>query len=167
MKNILLISDTHGYLDNKLLKYIEKADEVWHAGDIGNISLCDSISALKPFKAVYGNIDGNDVRNSYPENLIFDCENVKILITHIGGYPGKYPARIKNLITEHQPKMFICGHSHILKVMYDQSNELLHLNPGACGSHGFHKIKTALRFEIEADQIKNLSIIELGSRASV
>lgn len=167
MKNILLISDTHGYLDNKLFKYIEKADEVWHAGDIGNISLCDSIAESKPVKAVYGNIDGTDVRGVYPENLIFNCENVKVLITHIGGYPGKYPTRIKNLITEHQPKMFICGHSHILKVMYDKTNELLHLNPGACGSHGFHKIKTALRFEIEDDQIKNLAIIELGSRASV
>jgi putative phosphoesterase len=165
LQKILLISDTHSYLDEKLVKHIKNADEVWHAGDIGNYNLCLEIEKLKPLNAVYGNIDGQDIRKSYPENLIFDCENVKVLITHIGGYPGKYPSRVKNLLLEHQPKLFICGHSHILKVIYDKQLNLLHINPGACGIHGFHNVKTAVKFEIEGTEIKNLAIIELGSRA--
>ena len=167
MKKILLISDTHNFLDKKLLKYIQEADEVWHAGDIGTIELCDVIEKLKPLKAVFGNVDGKDVRTAYPENLIFKCENVKVFITHIGGYPGRYPARIKQLLQEETPKLFICGHSHILKVMYDKEFELLHINPGACGVHGFHAVKTAVRFEIDSAEIKNLAIIELGSRTSL
>lgn len=146
---------------------MEAADEVWHGGDIGTIELCDQIEKLKPLRAVFGNIDGKDIRASYPENLFFSCENVKVFMTHIGGYPGKYPARIKDLIKEHKPNLFICGHSHILKVMYDQQYELLHINPGACGVHGFHLVKTAVRFEIEGAEIKNLAIIELGSRTSL
>ncbi|MDX2173930.1 MAG: metallophosphoesterase family protein [Bacteroidota bacterium] len=165
MKKILLISDTHSYLDEKLIKHINNSDEVWHAGDIGSYELCQKIEKLKPLKAVYGNIDGPDIRKTYPENLIFDCENVKVLITHIGGYPGKYPSRVKNLLLEHQPKLFICGHSHILKVIYDKELNLLHINPGACGINGFHQVKTAVRFEIDGSEIKNLAIIELGSRA--
>jgi uncharacterized protein len=167
MKKILLISDTHGYLDPKLLKHIEEADEVWHGGDIGTIEVCDSIQRLKPLKAVYGNIDAPGIRASYPENLVFACEELKVLITHIGGYPGKYPARVKNLITEHKPGLFICGHSHILKVMFDKQFNLLHINPGACGVQGFHQVKTAVRFEVEEKEIKNLAVIELGKRASV
>ena len=167
MRKILLISDTHGYLDKGLLKHIQNADEVWHAGDIGTIELCLEIDKIKPLKAVYGNIDGQDIRTDYPENLIFDCEGVKILMTHIGGYPGKYPAKLKQLLLEHTPKLFICGHSHILKVMYDKESELLHMNPGAAGVHGFHAVKTAIRFEIEGAEIKNLAIIELGSRTSL
>ncbi len=165
VKKILLISDTHNYLDSKLQKYIAEADEVWHAGDIGNIDLCKNIEVNKPLKAVFGNIDDLEIRNKYPENLIFDCENVKVLMTHIGGYPGKYPTRIKNLIKETKPKLFICGHSHILRVMFDKENNLLHINPGACGVHGFHKVKTIVRFEIEKEEIKNLSVVELGNRA--
>lgn len=167
MKKILLISDTHGYLDKKLFKHISEADEVWHAGDIGDVELSSEIEKLKPFKAVFGNIDGNALRSLYPENLIFDCEKVKVFMTHIGGYPTKYPARIKKELEEHKPAIFICGHSHILKVMYDQENELLHMNPGACGNHGFHIVKTALRFEIEGSEIKNLAVIELGNRTSL
>ncbi|PBQ34118.1 YfcE family phosphodiesterase [Sphingobacteriaceae bacterium] len=167
MKKILLISDTHSYLDKSLLKHIEAADEVWHAGDIGTMELCKEIEKLKPFRAVFGNIDANDIRITYPENLIFDCEGVKVLMTHIGGYPGKYPARIKELIIKNRPNLFICGHSHILKVMYDKQYDLLHINPGACGVHGFHAVKTVVRFEIENTDIKNLAIIELGSRTSL
>ena len=167
MKKILLISDTHSYLDPALQKHIEEADEVWHAGDIGTIDVCENIEKLKPLKAVFGNIDAPDIKNKYPENLIFTCENVKVFITHIGGYPGKYPARIKNLIKENQPKLFICGHSHILKVIFDKENNLLHINPGACGVHGFHNVKTAVRFELEKSEIKNLAVIELGKRAAI
>ena len=165
MRKILLISDTHGYLEPKLNKYIVAADEVWHAGDIGNVELCKQIEKLKPLKAVFGNIDGLDITSKYPENLIFTCETVKVFITHIGAYPGKYSAKIKQLIKEHQPKLLICGHSHILKVMFDKENNLLYINPGACGVHGFHKVKTAVRFEIENAEIKNLAVIELGDRA--
>jgi len=167
LKKILLISDTHSYLDPALQKHIEEADEVWHAGDIGTIDVCENIEKLKPLKAVFGNIDAPDIKNKYPENLIFTCENVKVFITHIGGYPGKYPARIKNLIKENQPKLFICGHSHILKVIFDKENNLLHINPGACGVHGFHNVKTAVRFELEKSEIKNLAVIELGKRAAI
>ncbi|WP_317896821.1 metallophosphoesterase family protein [Aurantibacillus circumpalustris] len=167
MKKILLISDTHNYLDKGLIKHIEAADEIWHAGDIGTIEICDAIEKLKPLKAVFGNVDGNDIRVAYSENLFFDCENVKVFITHIGGYPGKYPTKIKQLILQHKPKLFICGHSHILKVMYDKELELLHINPGACGVHGFHTVKTIVKFEIEGAEIKNLAIIELGSRTSL
>lgn len=167
MKRILLISDTHDYLDPKLIKHIEEADEVWHGGDIGSDELCDRIESIKPLRAVFGNIDDLSLQKRFPENLIFDCEGMKVLITHIGGYPGKYPARIKLLFKEHQPKLFICGHSHILKVMFDKENDLLHINPGACGSQGFHKTKTAVKFEVDNGAIKNLAIIELGTRSSL
>jgi putative phosphoesterase len=167
LKKILLISDTHNFLDPALIKHINAADEVCHAGDVGTIGVCDAIQKLKPLRAVFGNIDGNDVRIVYPENLFFDCENVKVFITHIGGYPNRYPAKIKHLLLQHKPKLFICGHSHILKVMYDKELDLLHINPGACGVHGFHNVKTAIKFEIEGSEIKNLAIIELGSRTSL
>lgn len=167
MKKILLISDTHSFLEPKLIKHIQNADEVWHAGDIGTISLCLEIEKYKTLKAVFGNIDGVDIRKSYPENLIFTCEELKVFITHIGGYPGKFPAKIKTLLREHQPGLFICGHSHILKVMFDKELNLLHMNPGACGVHGFHLVKTALQFEIEGKEIKNLAVIELGQRTSL
>jgi len=167
LRKILLISDTHSYLEPKLIKHIQNADEVWHAGDIGSLKVCEEILALKPFKAVFGNIDDHGIRNIYPENLDFYCEEVKVLITHIGGYPSKYPAKIKALIKESKPQLFICGHSHILKVMYDKENQLLHMNPGACGVHGFHQVKTVLRFEIDKKEIKNLEVIELGKRSEV
>jgi uncharacterized protein len=165
LKKILLISDTHGTLDSKLTKYIEAADEVWHAGDIGNIELCRQLQATKPLRAVFGNIDDQEIRSFFPENLIFLCEEVKVFITHIAGYPGKFSAKIKEKIKENKPNLFICGHSHILKVMYDKENEMLFMNPGACGNQGFHKVKTAVRFEIDQSQIKNLEVIELGLRA--
>lgn len=164
MKNILIISDTHNHLDEKLIKYIEAADEVWHAGDIGSNSICEQIIKLKPLKAVYGNIDGNDIRKDYPEVLIFKCEEVKVFITHIGGYPQKYNPKAKQIILTEKPDLFICGHSHILKVMFDKVNNVLHINPGAAGVHGFHKVKTAIRLVIEEKQMKNLEIIELGAR---
>ena len=167
MRKILLISDTHGYLDPKLLKHIDAADEIWHAGDIGSNSLAESIEKIRPFKAVYGNIDGADISGRFPEDLVFTCESVKVYITHIGGYPGKYPARIKKQLSVQQPQLFICGHSHILKVIYDQENSLLHINPGACGVHGFHAMRTAVRFEIDGAEIKNLAVIELGPRTSL
>ena len=164
MLNILLISDTHSYLDPKLIKHIEEADEVWHAGDIGSIDVTEEIKKIKTLKAVHGNIDDQVVRNEFPKNLIFMCEDVKIFITHICGQPTNYTKEVKELILEEKPQVFICGHSHILKVMYQKQFEVLHLNPGACGSHGFHQIKTALRFVIDKDQIKDLAIIELGPR---
>ena len=167
MKKILLISDTHSFLEPKLIKHIQNADEVWHAGDLGTLQLCEDIEKLKPFKAVWGNIDGAEFRNIYPENLIFNCEGVKVFMTHIGGYPGRYPAKIKQLLVEHKPKLFICGHSHILKVMFDKELNVLHINPGACGVHGFHIMKTAVQFEIDGAEIKNLAVIELGKRTSL
>ncbi|MHB8260858.1 MAG: metallophosphoesterase family protein [Bacteroidia bacterium] len=165
MMKILLISDTHSYLDERLFKYIQTVDEVWHAGDIGTISLCNQVSKLKPLRAVYGNIDGQDIRIVYPKNAIFFCEKVKVFITHIGGYPNKYTPDAKKIILQEKPALFICGHSHILKVMFDKQNNLLHLNPGSCGMQGFHLVKTALRFAIEGTEIKNMEIIELGKRA--
>jgi hypothetical protein len=165
MQKILLISDTHSYLDEKLFKYIQTVDEVWHAGDIGDIKVCTEIEKLKPLKAVYGNIDGQDVRIRYPENNIFLCEQVKVFITHIGGYPNRYNLEAKKIIEQEKPNLFICGHSHILKITFDKKYNLLHLNPGACGIQGFHQVKTILRFNIDGADIKNMEIIELGKRA--
>ncbi len=165
MKNILLISDTHSHLDSVLLKHIAAADEVWHAGDIGNIALVtDEIKKLKPIRAVYGNIDDADARKEFPKNLIFTCEDVKVFITHICGQPTNYLKEVKDVLLEEKPKLFICGHSHILKVMYQQQYDVLHMNPGACGVHGFHQIKTVLRFAIDGSEIKDLAVIELGNR---
>jgi putative phosphoesterase len=162
LKKILIISDTHGHLDEKLIKYIDSVDEVWHAGDIGNIEVCKKIESRKPLKAVWGNIDGQDLRITYQENLIFNCEDLKVYITHIGGYPGKYSPKPREIIMNEKPGLFICGHSHILKVMYDKHYNLLHINPGACGISGFHKVKTAIRMEVEGKEMKNLEVIELG-----
>jgi putative phosphoesterase len=166
LKKILLISDTHGYLDPKLIKHIQQADEVWHAGDIGDLKVCEEIKKLKPLQAVWGNIDGQTARSEFKENLIFYCEEVKVFITHIGGYPNKYNPKIKPLLISEKPDLFICGHSHILKVMFDKSLNLLHMNPGAAGVSGFHQVKTALKFEIDKKEIKNLNVIELGPKTS-
>lgn len=165
MRKILLLSDTHSHFEEKLLKYIPTVDEVWHAGDIGALTVCEQIEKLKPLRAVYGNIDDAFARKTYPENLVFMCEDVKVYITHIGGYPGKYSPAARKVILEEKPQLFICGHSHILKVMYDKQYDLLHLNPGAAGSHGFHQVKTLLRFVIDGTEIKDMEIIELGKRA--
>ncbi|GLB54021.1 phosphoesterase [Neptunitalea chrysea] len=161
MTRILLLSDTHSYIDDTILKYVKAADEVWHAGDIGDISVTDQIKKLTPLKGVYGNIDNHVIRAEFPENNRFFCEGVDVWITHIGGYPNKYDMRVRSEIQTNPPKLFICGHSHILKVIYDKKLQLLHMNPGACGKHGFQKIRTMLRFEIDKEEIKNLEIIEL------
>lgn len=164
MKKILLLSDTHSFIDAQILKFVKQADEVWHAGDIGNLNVTDSIKKLKPLRAVYGNIDDKDARAEFPLDLKFDVENVSVWITHIGGYPNKYNLRIREEIKNNPPKIFIAGHSHILKVQYDKKLNLLHLNPGAAGNHGFHKIRTMLRFVLQNGEIKDLEIIELAKR---
>ena len=164
MKKILLLSDTHSFIDDQILKFVKQADEVWHAGDIGNLNVTDTINKIKPLRAVYGNIDDKDARAEFPLDLKFTIENITIWMTHIGGYPNKYNLRIREEIKQNPPKIFISGHSHILKVQYDKKLELLHLNPGAAGKHGFHKIRTMLRFEVDKSDIKNLEIIELAKR---
>lgn len=131
---------------------------------MGPATLLDSIKKRKPLRAVFGNVDGQDVRIEFPEVLEFVCENLKVLMMHIGGYPGKYPTRVAQLLTRTKPGLFICGHSHILRVMYDKKHQLLHINPGACGIHGFHHVRTAVRFAIENGQPKDLAVIELGKR---
>lgn len=164
MTRILLLSDTHSHIDEQILKYVQQADEVWHAGDIGDIEVTDTLKKLKPLKGVYGNIDNHEVRAEFPENNRFMCEGVDVLITHIGGYPGHYKSRIREVLQNNPPKLFICGHSHILKVIWDKNLGLLHMNPGAAGKHGFHQVRTMLRFVIDGEQIKDLEIIELDKR---
>ncbi len=164
MTNILLLSDTHSYIDDQILKYVKQADEVWHAGDIGDLAVTDTIQKLKPIKAVFGNIDDHKCRLEFPENNRFFCEDVDVWITHIGGYPNKYDIKIREELKKNPPKLFICGHSHILKVIWDKKLNLLHLNPGACGKHGFHTVRTMLRFSIDKAEIKNMEIIELEKR---
>lgn len=160
MTKILLLSDTHSYLDDKILKYVKQADEVWHAGDIGDLGVTDAIKKLKPLRAVFGNIDNAKARVEFPLNNRFLCEGVDVLITHIGGYPGRYSPAIREEIYSNPPKLFISGHSHILKVMNDKKRGLLHMNPGAIGTHGFHKVRTMLRFEIDGEKIQNLEVVE-------
>ncbi len=164
MKKILLLSDTHNYIDAQILKFVKQADEVWHAGDIGNIEVIDTIKELKPVRAVFGNIDDTIIRSEFPLNNKFTIEKVSVWITHIGGYPNRYDLRIKEEIQNNPPQLFISGHSHILKVQFDKKLNLLHMNPGAAGKHGFHKVRTMLRFEINEDKISNLEIIELAKR---
>lgn len=160
----MLLSDTHSHIDESILKYVRLADEVWHAGDIGDLKVTDTIKTIKPLRAVYGNIDDDKARLEYPLHNRFMCEGVDVWITHIGGYPGKYNQAIRAEIQSNPPKLFICGHSHILKVQFDKSLNLLHMNPGACGIYGFHQVRTMLRFEIEGEKIQNLEIIELGKK---
>jgi len=164
MKKILLLSDTHGFIDDQILKFVKQADEVWHAGDIGDLHVTDLINGIKPLRAVYGNIDNNKARAEFPLDNRFSVEGVSVWITHIGGYPNKYNQRVREELKITPPKLFICGHSHILKVQYDKKLNLLHLNPGAAGNHGFHKVRTMLRFEINKGEIKNMEIIELANR---
>ena len=156
-----MLSDTHSYIDDRILEYASQADEVWHAGDIGDIKVSETLKKTVPvFKAVYGNIDGTEIRKEFPLNLRFFCEKVDVWMTHIGGYPGKYAPIIREEIKLNPPKLFICGHSHILKVMNDKKLHLLHMNPGAIGIYGFHKVRTMLRFEINQETIQNLEVIE-------
>lgn len=164
MIKILLLSDTHSHLDDTILKYVNQADEVWHAGDIGNLVVTDTIKKLKQLRAVYGNIDDDKARMQFPLNNRFMCEGVDVLITHIGGYPGKYNQAIRAELNSNPPKLFICGHSHILKVIFDKKLNLLHMNPGAAGISGFHQVRTMLRFVIDGDKIKDLEIIEIGQK---
>ena len=164
MKQILLLSDTHSHLDEVMLKYVRQADEVWHAGDIGSLEVTDAIRELKPLRAVYGNIDNNKARMEFPLHNQFLCEDVQVWITHIGGYPGKYNSAIRAALAANPPQLFICGHSHILKVQFDKALNLLHMNPGAAGKSGFHQVRTMLRFVIDGAQIKDLEIIELGKK---
>lgn len=167
MKKILLLSDTHGHLDESVIKHCREADEIWHAGDIGSIELTDTLQKITTVRAVYGNIDNHTTRSVWPENNFFICEGLPVLITHIAGYPGKYSTRAKELITAHRPGLFICGHSHMLKVMKDQKYGHLHMNPGAAGIHGFHIIRTMIRFRIENGVIKEPEVIELGKRGAL
>ncbi len=161
MTRIGLLSDTHGYLDDAVFKHFENCDEIWHAGDFGTIELADKLAAFKPLRGVYGNIDGKELRLDYPEHLRFKCEEVDVWMTHIGGYPGKYNPSIRQEIYTNPPKLFICGHSHILKVIYDKKINCLHLNPGAAGKQGWHKLRTMLRFCISEEKIHTLEAIEL------
>ena len=167
MKKIGLISDTHSFLDEKVFTHFKEVDEIWHGGDFGNAAIADALKAFKPLRGVYGNIDGYDIRSEYPEELIFTCENVKVFIKHIGGYPGRYAPCVKNTIIKEKPQLFISGHSHILKIQYDAVLQCLHINPGAAGLQGWHKVKTLVRFTIDDTQIKDCEVIELGKRGSI
>lgn len=164
---ILLLSDTHNYLDDAILHYASEADEIWHAGDVGTISIIERLSQLKPVRAVYGNIDGRDVRAVYPLDTVFTIDGIRFWITHIGGYPNHYEPRVRKLMPEYKPDVFICGHSHILKVMRDPSTGILCMNPGAAGVHGFHKMRTMLRFSISEGKMQQLEAIEVGLRGKL
>ena len=166
MTSIGLISDTHGFLDETVFDHFKNCDEIWHAGDFGNIELSNRLAtqSRKTLRGVYGNIDGQDVRSVYPEQLIFYCEDVKVMMRHIGGAPPKYNPDTRKELQLHQPNLFIAGHSHILKVMYDDKINCLHMNPGAAGKQGWHKVRTLIRFVIDGSDMKNCEIIELGNR---
>ena len=161
MKKILLLSDTHGYIDDHMMKYVNESDEIWHAGDIGSVEVTDTISKSKPLRAVYGNIDGAELRTAFQKIWSFVCESVKVYMTHIGGRPGRYAKGIKQQIKSVKPKIFICGHSHLLKIQFDKTHQVLFINPGAMGKQGFHKVRTMVRFEISKGDIKNMEVIEV------
>jgi len=167
MKRIGLLSDTHSHLEESIFEYFSECDEVWHAGDIGSLQVTDRLEAFKLLRAVHGNIDDAMIRRLYPEDLRFECEGVDVWITHIGGYPGRYSKRVADMMKVNPPKLFICGHSHILKIMPDPKYQLLHINPGACGNHGFHLMKTLVRFSIDAGKIQDMEVIELGKRGAI
>ena len=164
MKKIGLLSDTHGYIDDRIMSHLSICDEIWHAGDFGTSEVLDQLKKLGPVRGVFGNIDGMELRKSLPEELLFDLEELKVWIIHIGGYPPKYSRQIKDDLKRYNPGLFICGHSHILKVVFDKERNLLHINPGAAGHAGFHVIRTMVRFEINQGKIENLEVIELGRR---
>ncbi len=178
MTRIGLISDTHGYLDEAVFRHFENCDQVWHAGDFGNIDLANKLSvqwsdrdsqkvgtsSQAKFRGVYGNIDGTEIRTIYPEQLVFMCEEVKVMLRHIGGSPPKYNPETRKELLEHKPQLFISGHSHILKIMYDEKIGCLHMNPGAAGKHGWHKVRTLIRFIIDGKEMKNCEVIELEKR---
>lgn len=167
MTKVGLISDTHSFLDDKVFEHFKDVDEIWHGGDFGNAAIADALKAFKPLRGVYGNIDGYDISSEFPEELIFMCEEVKVFIKHIGGYPGRYAPGVQQTIIKEKPQLFISGHSHILKILYDNKLQCLHINPGAAGLQGWHKVKTLVRFVIDGKQIKNCEVIELGKRGAI
>ena len=167
MTRIGLLSDTHGYLDPALFKHFAECDEIWHAGDIGQEDVLDRLQAFKPLRSVYGNIDDAKIQRRTPLNQHFTVDGVAVFMTHIGGYPGRYTARVRKELTERKPQLYICGHSHILKVVPDRNLHLLHMNPGACGRHGLHRMRTAIRFSMDSGRIRDVEVIELGLRAAI
>ncbi|MBK9733481.1 MAG: metallophosphoesterase family protein [Saprospiraceae bacterium] len=167
MKKIALISDNHSYFGDEITEHLTGVDEIWHAGDIGDLASISKYREMATFRAVYGNIDDQSVKDIFPLNNIFLCDGIKVFMTHIGGYPGKYSTRVNKIIKEEKPNLYICGHSHICKVMPDKSNDLLHMNPGAYGHHGFHKMRTILKFDIDHGKIQNLVAVELGLRGFI
>lgn len=166
MTRIGLIADTHGFLDPRVFTYFKECDEIWHAGDFGTIQIAEELQAQtgRPVKGVYGNIDGYDVRSVYPERLTWNCEAVPVFMTHIGGYPGRYAPKVKPALAESKAKLFISGHSHILKVIYDDKLQCLHMNPGAAGKQGWHVVRTIITFAIDGNNIQDCKVIELGKR---
>lgn len=168
MTRIGLLSDTHGYLDDSVFEYFKDVDEIWHAGDIGTKLLADKLESYKPFRAVYGNIDGHELRTRYPKDQIFELEGVYVWMTHIGGYPPRYTREVKDRISSLNPKLFICGHSHLLKILPDPKRPgSICLNPGAAGKQGFHREKTIVRFSISNRSIEQLEVVNLGKRAKI
>ena len=165
MKKILLLSDTHGTLDEAILRHAREADQIWHAGDIGSMEVAERLAAIAPLRAVYGNIDGGEIRAAFPERLRFVEQGVEVLLKHIGGYPGHYDRSVREELFAAPPALFVCGHSHILKVMMDRNTNCMHFNPGAAGRYGFHKVRTLLRFTLDQGKIDHLEAIELGPRA--
>jgi putative phosphoesterase len=164
LTRIGIISDTHSFLDENVFEHFKSCDEIWHAGDFGDIEIADKLKEFKPLKGVYGNIDGQDIRTQFPDQLVFNCEDVRVMMRHIGGSPPKYNPETKKELAIHQPQLFICGHSHILKIMYDDKINCLHLNPGAAGKHGWHKTRTIVRLTIDGNNMKDCEVVELGKR---
>lgn len=162
-----LISDTHSYLDPTVFEHFKNVDEVWHAGDIGDSAVVNALENFKPLRAVYGNIDDQSIQVRFAEDMWFDCEGFKVWMTHIGGAPPNYNPRVKKILKEKTPDIFICGHSHILRVKKDPAYNMLYLNPGAAGNHGFHVMKTLIRFELQRKEIKNMEVVELGKRGAL
>jgi len=168
LKRITLISDTHGYLGSDVISHLEDADEIWHAGDIGTIDVLDQLKELdKQLRVVYGNIDDKEMQRLTPLDELFECHGLRVFMTHIGGYPGRYNKRIKSILRKERPDLYICGHSHILKVMPDKALSLIHMNPGACGIIGFHKYRTIIKFSIIDKKLKDVSVVELGLRSDI
>ncbi len=164
MTKIGLISDTHSFLDETVFDHFKDCDEIWHAGDFGDIEIPNRLQTKKIVRGVYGNIDAHDIRSVYPEQIIFNCEEVKVLMRHIGGSPPRYNPETKIALLENRPQLFICGHSHILKIMFDEKLQCLYMNPGAAGKHGWHKVRTLIRFAIDGKNMKDCEVIELGKR---
>ena len=165
MTRIGLISDTHGFLDEAVFRHFEECNEIWHAGDFGSMDVFTRLQEFRPLKAVWGNIDGQDIRSSCPEKISWTCEGVNVYMVHIGGHPAKYAPGVKKELVENAAKLFICGHSHILKIIYDDKIDCLHMNPGAAGRQGWHKTRTIVRFTIEGKDIRDCEVIELGLRS--